>query len=51
MECQCGLATRNLSVPGAFLGFADGGGGSEARRAESRGGVFGEGAASQLPTS
>jgi len=43
---------------GAFLGFADRGAETrpvgprrEARRAESRGGVLGEGAASPLPTS
>jgi len=43
------LSFQYLST-GAFLEFADGGG-NEARRAESGGGVLGEGAASPLPTS
>ena len=37
-----------ISLPGAFLGFADGGGGrNEARRTESGGGVLGDGAAAK----
>jgi len=47
-----------MNLSGAFLGFADGGAETrpegprcEARRAESGGGVLGEGAVSPLPTS